>query len=147
MEKNNIIKISLTSILCFLIFIKFYNLLLILFVWKETEMNGISIFLFFGGYALLSAMALLLLYFLFKKYLGNVPKTLSRIFGLFAIVIILTFAGYWIEYEYQNYLITLEHRSLLPNLKVRRKFLNLVLPFTGFAYFLWQIKTKKKYSG
>ena len=148
--ENKTIRIALSSVLIYLIFKKSYNILTQLLIWLNVELRIENEYFLIGLNIIIGILSLLLLIYLYNRYLKKEMPKNKTIYSLIFTTFILTIVVAGINYLYGNYLANTEMDDFRMTYLFQfswSKALDIVFPIFGLIYFLWKLLTEKKYSG
>jgi len=144
--ENKTIRIALSSILIYLIFKKSYDVLSELFLWLILELRIENEYIWIPLHIIIGILSLLLLLFLYNRFLRNeIPKT-KEVYILLMLTVILSILTFGIIKLSVSYLVEIDldkFRSIHFSQSIWSKQLKMVFSILGLIYFLWKLKTDK----
>lgn len=146
MEQNGILKVGISSILCYLIFKKSYSILTSLLLWVNVELraeNEIVLILLNIACGILS---ILILIFVYNRYLKSRIPIKSEIFILLGLTVFLTLVVTAINWLYGNYLAGIEMNEYRAKYLFQfgwSKGMDTIFPIFALIYFMWILYADK----
>jgi len=144
--ENKTIRIALTSVLSYLIFKKSYDILTVLLLWLNVELRIENEFILLSLNIVIGILSILLLIFLYNRYLKKDIVKTKAVYLLIGITLILTLTMGGINKLYGEYLANTELGDFRMTYLFQfgwSKALDMIFPIVGLIYFLWKLKSDK----
>lgn len=146
MEQNKILKIAMSGILCYLIFKKSYSILTSLLLWLNVEMRIANEMLLIVLNLIGGVVSLILLIYLYKRFLKNrIPRN-SEIIILISVTVLFFLINAGIDWLYGTYLSEIEPDKYLYQFAWSNAMAS-IFPVFALGYFVWQLFTDKTTMG
>lgn len=146
MEQNKVIKIGISSILCYLIFKKSYSILTSLLLWLSVEINIGNEFVLIALNIVCGILSFLILVFVYNRFLKNRIPLKSDIFTLLSVTFVLFLIITTINWLYGTYLAEMEPEKYQKNYISQLAWSNAmatIFPIFVLIYFMWRLYADK----
>lgn len=147
-KESGILKIGISSVLCYLVFEKVYLILNSILTWLYTLLKIENEFIIFGINVLFGFLSIIILISIYNRIIKNRIPTKKNIYLLILIGILLVFLATGNNYLVSEYLIDKTDLEF-SNYKFLSEFdwtteLNYLVRFLGLTYFIWKLYSERK---
>nr|WP_321231270.1 hypothetical protein [uncultured Psychroserpens sp.] len=147
-KQSGILKIGMSSVLCYLVFEKVYIILTSILTWIYTLLKIESEFIILSINVLFGFLSILILISIYNQIIKNKIPSKKDIYILLSIVILLTFLVFgntFLIFEYIVY--KPESEFVKYNFVTQFNWtneLNYLVRFLGLAYFIWKLYSERR---
>lgn len=147
-KESGILKVGISSVLCYLVFEKVYLILTSILTWIYTLLKIENELIILGINVLFGFLSILILISIYNRIIKNKIPTKKNIYILFIIGILIVFLVYGNSFLVSEYLVDKTDLEFL-NYKFLSDFdwtteLNYLVKFLGLSYFFWKIYSERK---
>jgi len=146
MDQNKILKIGISSILCYLIFKKSYSILTSILLWINLELRSENEILWIALNIISGVLAFLVLGFIYNRFLKNKIPEKSDVLILLSVTIILTLIVTAINWLFGNYVVEIKLDAYRTKYLFQlgwSKGMDAIFPIFALIYFMWKLYTDK----
>ena len=150
MEQNKILKIAISSILCYLIFKRSYTIFTSLLLWMNVEIRMENDFFLIALNIVCGILSFIILIFVYKRFLKNRIPLTSEIYTLIGMAIFLFLINAGINWLYGSYLARIEIDNYKTEYIYQFAWSNTMaslFPIFVLGYFMWRLYADKKTVG
>ncbi|RCW89709.1 hypothetical protein [Winogradskyella arenosi] len=147
-KESGILKVGISSVLCYLVFEKVYIILTSILTWIYTLLKIENEFIILGINVLFGFLSILILISIYNRIIKNKIPTKKNIYILFLIGILLVFLVSGNSFLVSEYLVDKTDLEF-SNYKFLSQFnwtteLNYLVRFLGLSYFIWKLYSERK---
>ncbi|REE07660.1 hypothetical protein DFQ09_1127 [Winogradskyella pacifica] len=147
-KESGILKVGISSVLCYLVFEKVYIILTSILTWIYTLLKIENEFIILGINVLFGFLSILILISIYNRIIKNKIPTKKNIYILFLIGILLVFLVSGNSFLVSEYLVDKTELEF-SNYKFLSQFnwtteLNYLVRFLGLSYFIWKLYSERK---
>ena len=146
MKENGIIRIGISSILCYLIFKKSYLILTSLLLWVNVELRAENEIILITLNVVCGILSILTFVFMYNRFLKNRIPLKTDIFILLSVTVFLTLTVTAINWLYGNYLAGIEMDEYRTTYLFQfgwSKGMDTIFPIFTLIYFMWRLYADK----
>lgn len=146
MEQNKVLKIAISSILCYLIFKRSYSILTSLLLWMSVEMRMENEIVLFALNIVCGIISFFILIFVYNRFLKSRIPLKSEILTLLCVAVFLFLITAGINWLYGNYLAEIEldkYGTKHLSQYVWSNAMSSIFPIFVLGYFMWRFYMDK----